>query len=171
MSKIQASEVPVQPARKEWTLRKFFCPISLSHCGRKLPKPHEKKGEFPRFQKNQKLKPKVDEDPSAKCQKNRKPVTACVGNWKGTRRDLRRSLPNPSKRGINKPSTNQIIKTTYIEGNVYNGPAPRNPQEALKIYRDVMASMTSSLSMRGIDLRASDPNTQRAIGLANVYID
>jgi formylglycine-generating enzyme required for sulfatase activity/energy-coupling factor transporter ATP-binding protein EcfA2 len=67
---------------------------------------------------------------------------------------------------------NTVIKVdTYIQGNVYNGPAPRSPQDALKVYRAVMANMTSSLSMRGIDLRASDPNTQRAIGLANVYID
>ena len=67
---------------------------------------------------------------------------------------------------------NTVINAqTYIQGNVYNGPAPRNPQDALKVYRAVMANMTSSLSMRGIDLRASDPNTQRTIGLANVYID
>ena len=67
---------------------------------------------------------------------------------------------------------NQVINAqTYIQGNVYTGPAPRNPQDALKVYRAVMANMTASLSMRGIDLRASDPNTQRAIGLANVYID
>lgn len=64
-----------------------------------------------------------------------------------------------------------INVTNHIQGNVYNGPAPRNPQDALKVYRAVMTNMTSSLSMRGIDLRASDPNTQRAIGLANVYID
>ncbi len=67
---------------------------------------------------------------------------------------------------------NKVTKIiNHIQGNVYNGPAPRNPQDALKVYRAVMANMTSSLSMRGIDLRASDPNTQRAIGLANVYID
>ena len=53
---------------------------------------------------------------------------------------------------------NTVINAkTYIQGNVYNGPAPRNPQDALKVYRAVMANMTSSLSMRGIDLRASDP--------------
>lgn len=67
---------------------------------------------------------------------------------------------------------NKVINAqTYIQGNIYNGPAPRNSQDALKVYRAVMANMTSSLSMRGIDLRASDPHTQRAIGLANVYID
>lgn len=67
---------------------------------------------------------------------------------------------------------NTVIKVdTYIHGNIYNGPAPRSPQDALKVYRAVMANMTSSLSMRGIDLRASDPNTQRAIDLANIYVD
>ncbi len=67
---------------------------------------------------------------------------------------------------------NRIIHAgTYIEGNVYKGPDPKNPQDALKAYRTVMASLTSSISMRGIDLTASDPNTQRTIGLANVYID
>ena len=58
-----------------------------------------------------------------------------------------------------------------IQGNVYIGPVPRSPQDALKIYRAVLADTTSSLSIRGIDIKASDPNTQRAIGLANVYID
>jgi formylglycine-generating enzyme required for sulfatase activity/energy-coupling factor transporter ATP-binding protein EcfA2 len=64
-----------------------------------------------------------------------------------------------------------IYAETYVEGSVYKGPVPHNPQDALKAYRTVMASLTSSISMRGIDLTASDPNTQRAIGLANVYID
>lgn len=67
---------------------------------------------------------------------------------------------------------NRIIHAgTYIEGNVYRGPALHSPQDALKAYRAVLASLTSSISMRGIDLTASDPNTQRTIGLANVYID
>lgn len=66
---------------------------------------------------------------------------------------------------------NQVINAqTYIQGNVYNGPAPRNPEDALKVYRAVMANATASLSMRGIDLRAANPNA-RAIGLENVYID
>ncbi|HQU37533.1 MAG TPA: SUMF1/EgtB/PvdO family nonheme iron enzyme, partial [Anaerolineales bacterium] len=54
---------------------------------------------------------------------------------------------------------------------MYRGPALHSPQDALKAYRAVLASLTSSISMRGIDLTASDPNTQRTIGLANVYID
>jgi len=67
---------------------------------------------------------------------------------------------------------NKVIHAdTYIEGNVYKGPAPRNPQEALKIYRDVIARSTSSLPLRGIDLEASDPTSaQKPIGLAHVYI-
>jgi len=64
---------------------------------------------------------------------------------------------------------NKVV--THIHGNVYNGPSPHNAQDALRVYRAFMAKMTSSLSLRGIDLEASDPNTQRDIGLADVYID
>jgi len=67
---------------------------------------------------------------------------------------------------------NQLINAqTYIHANIYKGPPPRNSEDALKVYRAFMTNATASLSMRGIDLRAADPNTQRAIGLANVYID
>ncbi|MBL8090462.1 MAG: SUMF1/EgtB/PvdO family nonheme iron enzyme [Anaerolineales bacterium] len=58
-----------------------------------------------------------------------------------------------------------------IEGGVYKGPAPRNPQDALKIYRGVMANNTKNLSLHGIDPKASDLNEQRVMSLANVYID
>jgi hypothetical protein len=68
---------------------------------------------------------------------------------------------------------NRYVKAeVYIEGNVYAGPPPRNPQEALNIYRRVVAQMNSSLPLRGVDLGASDPTAaQKPIGLANVYVD
>ncbi|MBE7534560.1 MAG: SUMF1/EgtB/PvdO family nonheme iron enzyme [Anaerolineales bacterium] len=67
---------------------------------------------------------------------------------------------------------NKIINAqTYIEGNVYRGPAPRDPQDALKLYRAVMANSVKNLSLHGIDPKASDLNEQRVMGLANVYID
>ena len=67
---------------------------------------------------------------------------------------------------------NKVIHAdTYIQGNVYNGPAPRNPQDALKIYRTIVANSTSSLPMRGIDVQASDPTSpQKPINLSHVYI-
>ena len=67
---------------------------------------------------------------------------------------------------------NKIIQAhTYIEGNVYRGPSPRNPQEALKIYRDVIANTTFILPLRGIDVEVSDPTSaQKPIRLASVYI-
>jgi formylglycine-generating enzyme required for sulfatase activity len=68
---------------------------------------------------------------------------------------------------------NRYVKAEiYIEGNAYSGPPPRNPQEALSIYRRVVAQMNSSLPLRGVDLGASDPTAaQKPIGLANVYVD
>ena len=58
-----------------------------------------------------------------------------------------------------------------IQGNVYIGPTPRNPQDALKIYREVVAISTANLPMRGIDLEVSDPTSaQKPIGLAHVYV-
>ncbi len=67
---------------------------------------------------------------------------------------------------------NKVIHAqTYIEGNVYHGPAPRTPQDALKVYRAVMANSVKNLALHGIDPKASDLNDQRVMGLANVYID
>jgi len=59
-----------------------------------------------------------------------------------------------------------------IEGNVYMGPEPENPEEALAIYRRVLANQTNSLPLRGVDVGASDPGSSQAqIGLVNVYVD
>lgn len=59
-----------------------------------------------------------------------------------------------------------------IEGNVYLGPEPQDPQEALAIYRHVLAAQTNSLPLRGVDVGASDPGSGSArLGLVNVYVD
>ncbi len=42
----------------------------------------------------------------------------------------------------------QHVKAQYnIAGNVYNGPAPENDEEALKIYRKVLARTCANVSM------------------------
>ncbi|MCP4424853.1 MAG: SUMF1/EgtB/PvdO family nonheme iron enzyme [Chloroflexi bacterium] len=59
-----------------------------------------------------------------------------------------------------------------ITGNVYHGRPTDNPQEALRIYRQVLAQSSGSLPLRGVDVGASDPTTgQNPLGLAQVYID
>lgn len=59
-----------------------------------------------------------------------------------------------------------------VEGNVYIGPQPQNPAEALAIYRRVLGQSCAQLPMRGIDVGASDPTAaQSALNLANVYVD
>ena len=59
-----------------------------------------------------------------------------------------------------------------IEGNVYLGPEPKDPQEALTIYRRVIAAQTNSLPLRGVDVGASDPSSGQArLGLVNVFVD
>jgi hypothetical protein len=58
-----------------------------------------------------------------------------------------------------------------VEGNVYIGPQPQNPAEALAIYRRVLVQSCAQLPMRGIDVGASDPTAaQSALNLANVYV-
>jgi formylglycine-generating enzyme required for sulfatase activity len=58
-----------------------------------------------------------------------------------------------------------------VEGNVYIGPQPQNPAEALTIYRQVLVQSCAQLPMRGIDVGASDPTAaQSALNLANVYV-
>lgn len=58
-----------------------------------------------------------------------------------------------------------------VQGNVYIGPQPQNPAEALTIYRRVLGQNCAQLPMRGIDVGASDPTAaQSALNLANVYV-
>jgi formylglycine-generating enzyme required for sulfatase activity len=59
-----------------------------------------------------------------------------------------------------------------IAGNVYLGPPPQDPAEALAIYRRVLAQTCGHLPLRGVDVGAADPTAgQKPLGLANVYID
>ncbi|MCP4694924.1 MAG: NACHT domain-containing protein, partial [Desulfobacterales bacterium] len=68
---------------------------------------------------------------------------------------------------------NQRVKNQYnIAGNVYNGPAPEDDEEALRIYREVLARNCANVSPRSIDREAGDAGSvQHPLGLANVYID
>ncbi len=59
-----------------------------------------------------------------------------------------------------------------IVGNVYAGAPATNPEEALAIYRDVLARTLGSLSLRGLDVATSDAtgDTKR-ISLESVYVE
>ncbi len=66
----------------------------------------------------------------------------------------------------------RVTKQYNIAGNVYNGPVPEDDEEALKIYREVLARKCANVSLRGIDREAGDAGSaQNPLGLANVYID
>ena len=57
-------------------------------------------------------------------------------------------------------------------GNIYQGEDPAEDDKRLAIYRRWLMQTTSSLPLRGVDVGASDPTgNQKAIGLANVYVD
>jgi len=59
-----------------------------------------------------------------------------------------------------------------IHGSVYVGPPPQDPDEALGIYRRVLAQASRNLPLRGVDLGASDPTGgQQRLDLAQVYVD
>ncbi len=59
-----------------------------------------------------------------------------------------------------------------VYGDVYQGPAPKDGREALAIYRTVLAYTTSQLSLRGLDIVASDATCKQApLDLAQVYVD
>jgi hypothetical protein len=60
--------------------------------------------------------------------------------------------------------------SVLVAGNVYMGPPPANPQEALSIYRQVLAVECSRLPLRGVDLGASDPSCTQPFRLASVYV-
>lgn len=69
---------------------------------------------------------------------------------------------------VNAPVSGQVI---IARGNVYMGPATRDPAEALRIYREVMVRGSSFLPMRGVDVGVSDPAAnQQSLSLAHVYI-
>jgi hypothetical protein len=59
-----------------------------------------------------------------------------------------------------------------VQGNVYVGAPTRDPDEALAIYRRVLVDGCRHLSLRGLDVDASDPTgSQRRFDLAQVYVD
>jgi formylglycine-generating enzyme required for sulfatase activity/energy-coupling factor transporter ATP-binding protein EcfA2 len=59
-----------------------------------------------------------------------------------------------------------------VYGDVYQGPPPKDGEEALAIYRSVLAYTTSRLSLRGLDRGASDASRKQApLDLAQVYVD
>ncbi len=66
----------------------------------------------------------------------------------------------------------RVNKQYNIAGNVYNGPTPEDDEEALKIYRQVLARTCANVSLRGIDRESGVAGSaQNPLGLANVYID
>jgi len=59
-----------------------------------------------------------------------------------------------------------------VHGNIYTGPPPQDPAEALRVYRRVLLSACRHLPLRGVDVNASDPTGgKRRLDLAQVYVD
>jgi predicted NACHT family NTPase len=59
-----------------------------------------------------------------------------------------------------------------IVANVYHGPSARNPGEALAIYQRVLTEGFRHLSLRGLDVGASDPTgAQQRFELAQLYVE
>lgn len=59
-----------------------------------------------------------------------------------------------------------------VQGDVYVGPQPGNSQEALTVYRRVLAQTTGRLPLRGLDVGTADAaRAQQALSLARVYVD
>ncbi len=59
-----------------------------------------------------------------------------------------------------------------IVGNVYTGAPATNTEEALAIYREVLARTLGSLSLRGLDVASSDATGDaKRISLESVYVD
>ena len=65
-----------------------------------------------------------------------------------------------------------ILIEGSFTGNIYQGEDPDEDEKRLAIYRQMVMKTASSLPLRGVDVGASDPSqAQKAIGLANVYVD
>ncbi len=59
-----------------------------------------------------------------------------------------------------------------VYGDIYTGPPPDDPAEALAIYRRVVAQACGHLPLRGVDVGAADAGGgQKPLGLAHVYVD
>jgi formylglycine-generating enzyme required for sulfatase activity len=58
-----------------------------------------------------------------------------------------------------------------IHGNVYVGPHPLNPAEALTVYRRVLVAGCRQMPLRGVDMGASDPGgAHKQLDLDQVYV-
>jgi formylglycine-generating enzyme required for sulfatase activity len=58
-----------------------------------------------------------------------------------------------------------------IHGNVYVGPHPQNPAEALVVYRRVLVAGCRQMPLRGVDIGASDPGgARKQLDLDQVYV-
>ncbi len=69
-------------------------------------------------------------------------------------------------------SDHSIAIRGNVYGDVYQGPAPKDGKEALAIYRAVLAYSTGRLSLRGLDMGASDASRKQApLDLAQIYVD
>src|SRR5712692_8544548 len=59
-----------------------------------------------------------------------------------------------------------------VHGNIYTGLPTRDPLEALAVYRRVLVESCRHMSLRGLDVGASDPTgAQQRFDLAQVYVD
>lgn len=59
-----------------------------------------------------------------------------------------------------------------VHGNIYLGSPARDPVAALAIYRRVLLESSRHMSLRGLDIGASDPTgKQRRLDLTQVYVD
>ncbi len=61
---------------------------------------------------------------------------------------------------------------SIFTGNIYNGPPPQDPRQAIRIYCQLLAQSSGHLPLRGVDIGASDPRSgQHPLQLANVYVN
>ncbi|MCP4935125.1 MAG: SUMF1/EgtB/PvdO family nonheme iron enzyme [bacterium] len=61
---------------------------------------------------------------------------------------------------------------TNFKGNLYIGGKPDNNEQAIAIYQEYVARTNSRISLRGIDVKASDPTADsKPLALADLYID
>jgi len=59
-----------------------------------------------------------------------------------------------------------------VHGNIYTGSPTRDPLEALAVYRRVLVESYRHMSLRGLDVSASDPTgAQQRFDLVQVYVD
>ena len=74
------------------------------------------------------------------------------------------------KMRLQRPPEPPSTKTIVI-GNVYQGNPTDDPEEALRIYREVLLEESGRLPISGLDIRADDPtNRDNPLQLTNVYV-